>query len=48
MATTIDERELKILLKTAVIEALDEHRALVREIVDEASAGDICDTRNRD
>ena len=36
MSTMIDEKELKALLKAAVAEALEEHRALVREIVDEA------------
>jgi hypothetical protein len=36
MSTMIDENELKKLLKTAVVEALEEHRALVKEIVEEA------------
>lgn len=36
MAATIDEKELKALLKAAVVEALDEQRTLVREIVEEA------------
>jgi hypothetical protein len=35
MAATIDEKELKALLKAAVVEALDEQRAPVREIVEE-------------
>jgi hypothetical protein len=36
MATTMDETRLKALLKTAVVEALNEHRDLVKEIVEEA------------
>ena len=36
MATMIDEKDLKILLKAAVAEALEEQRALVKEIVEEA------------
>jgi hypothetical protein len=36
MSRMIDENELKKLLKTAVVEALQEHRALVKEIVEEA------------
>ena len=35
MSRMIDENELKTLLKTAVVEALREHRALVKEIVEE-------------
>ena len=34
--TAIDESALKELLKTAVLEALDEHRELLKEIVVEA------------
>jgi hypothetical protein len=36
MATMIDEKELKALLKAAVAEALEEQRTLVKEIVEEA------------
>ncbi len=37
MATaTIDEERLKDLLKVALVEALEEHRDLVHEIVEEA------------
>lgn len=36
MSTTIDENELKKLLKAAVAEALVEQRTLVKEIVEEA------------
>ena len=36
MTTTIDEKELKTMLKAAVVEALEEHRGLLREIVEEA------------
>jgi hypothetical protein len=36
MATTIDEAKLKDMLKTAVVEALREHRDLVKDIVEEA------------
>lgn len=36
MSTMIDEKELKDLVKTAVAEALEEQRALVKEIVEEA------------
>jgi hypothetical protein len=37
MATaTIDEERLKILLKSALVEALEEQRNLVQEIVEEA------------
>jgi hypothetical protein len=36
MATMIDEKDLKDLLKAAVAEALEEQRALVKEIVEEA------------
>jgi hypothetical protein len=37
MATaTIDEEKLKALVKSALMEALEEHRDLVREIVEEA------------
>src|SRR5437879_5091410 len=35
MSTMIDEKELKNLLKVAVAEALEEQRALVKEIVEE-------------
>ncbi len=34
--TTIDETKLKDLLKAALLEAVEEHRDLVREIVEEA------------
>ena len=36
MATMIDEKELKDLLKAAVAEALEGQRALINEIVEEA------------
>lgn len=36
MSTMIGEKELKNLLKAAVAEALEEQRALVKEIVEEA------------
>jgi hypothetical protein len=36
MSTMIDEKDLKNLLKAAVAEALEEQRALVKEIVEEA------------
>ena len=36
MATSIDEGNLKALLKAAVIEALEERRDLVKDIVEEA------------
>lgn len=36
MATSIDEAKLKDLLKAAVVEALHEHRDLVKDIVEEA------------
>ncbi|HEV7474679.1 MAG TPA: hypothetical protein VGN90_11565 [Pyrinomonadaceae bacterium] len=36
MVTSIDEETLKNLLKAAVVEALNEHRDLVKEIVEEA------------
>jgi len=36
MSTMIDEKDLKELLKAAVAEALEEQRALVKEIVEEA------------
>ena len=37
MATaTVDEERLKDLLKVALVEALEEHRDLVQEIVEEA------------
>jgi hypothetical protein len=36
MATSIDEAKLKDMLKTAVGEALHEHRDLVKDIVEEA------------
>lgn len=36
MVTSIDEARLKDLLKSAVVEALEEHRDLVRDIVEEA------------
>jgi hypothetical protein len=35
MTTSIDEATLKDLLKAAVVEALSEHRDLVKEIVEE-------------
>ena len=34
MSKMIDEKDLKDLLKAAVAEALEEHRALVKEIVE--------------
>lgn len=34
--TTFDEEKLKDLLKTALVEALEEHRDLVQDIVEEA------------
>jgi hypothetical protein len=36
MSTMIDEKDLKNLVKAAVAEALEEQRALVKEIVEEA------------
>ena len=36
MATSIDEAKLKDLLKAAVVEALHEHRDLVKDILEEA------------
>lgn len=36
MVTTIDEAKLKDMLKAAVVEALHEHRDLVKDIVEEA------------
>ena len=36
MSTMIDEKELKNLVKSALAEALEEQRALVKEIVEEA------------
>ncbi len=36
MATSIDDAELKDLLKIAVVKALHEHRDLVKDIVEEA------------
>jgi hypothetical protein len=36
MSTMIDDKDLKNLLKAAVAEALEEQRALVKEIVEEA------------
>ena len=36
MSTMIDEKDLKDLVKAAVAEALEEQRALVKEIVEEA------------
>ena len=36
MATTFDEEKLKDLLKTALVEALEEHRDLVQDIIEEA------------
>ncbi len=36
MATTIDEAKLKEMLKAAVVEALNEQRDLVKDIVEEA------------
>ena len=35
MSMMIDEKELKVLVKAAVSEALEEQRALVKEIVEE-------------
>ena len=40
MATaTFDEEKLKDLLKSALVEALEEHRDWVREIIEEAMEG---------
>jgi len=36
MATTFDEEKLKEILKSAFVEALEEHRVLVQDIVEEA------------
>ncbi len=36
MATPVDERRLKELLKAAIVEVLEERRDLLRDIVDEA------------
>lgn len=36
MAATFDEEKLKDLLKLALVEALEEHRDLVQDIVEEA------------
>ena len=36
MAATFDEEKLKDLLKSALVEALEEHRDLVQDIVGEA------------
>lgn len=36
MATTIDEEKLKALLKSALVEALEERRGLVQEIIEAA------------
>jgi hypothetical protein len=36
MATSIDEAALKEMLKAAVVEVLNEHRGLVKEIIEEA------------
>jgi hypothetical protein len=36
MAATFDEEKLKDLMKSALVEALEEHRELVQDIVDEA------------
>lgn len=36
MVTSIDEAKLKDLLKSAIVEAIEEHRDLVRDIVEEA------------
>lgn len=36
MAATFDEEKLKDLLKSALVEALEEHRDLVQDIVEEA------------
>ena len=44
MAKSIDEAELKDLLKVAMVEALQEHRDLVKDIVEEAME-DIAFTR---
>lgn len=35
MSTMIDEKRLKVVVKAAVAEALEEQRALVKEIVEE-------------
>jgi hypothetical protein len=36
MAATFDEQRLKDLLKSALVEVLEEHRELVQDIVEEA------------
>ncbi len=36
MAATFDEEKLKDILKSALVEALEEHRDLVQDIVEEA------------
>jgi hypothetical protein len=36
MAATFDEEKMKNLLKSALVEALEEHRDLVQDIVEEA------------
>ena len=36
MATSIDETKLKDLLKAAMVEAIHEHRDLMKDIVEEA------------
>lgn len=36
MAATFDEARMKDLLKSALVEALEEHRDLVRDIIEEA------------
>jgi hypothetical protein len=36
MAATFDEEKLKDLMKAALVEALEEHRDLVQDIVEEA------------
>ena len=36
MAATFDEERMKDLLKSALVEALEEHRDLVQDIVEEA------------
>lgn len=47
MATSIDQAKLKDLLKAAVVEALHEHRDLVKDIVEEAMEDVALTRRNR-
>lgn len=36
MAATFDEEKLRVLVKTALLEVLEEHRGILRDIVEEA------------